>query len=245
MLLNLCLGDFITACGLLAISGFNFQFKGDFGAVADVWRASWKCLILECTLCLSSHVSLAFSVNMSIHYAIHIPSLTKKTSSTMSMKMRALLLWCLLLMLATGRQSILVGINKDPHNYLCIPFVSSPAQLVTIHFLHLLVIIIDFLLCALCVCCYSYIYNHVRSHKDIKQLTHIKRRKAVFASFSLRIVFVVVGLCITWIPILVTQVIALSFSRISASVMLWVILMSFSVNLLLNPIMIIKQCRNG
>ena len=79
--INLSLAELVTSFCLLSYSVINVVYKDTFGVIADHWRHSWKCLGLECAFSVSSRASLAFAGCLSLHFAIHIPSIIHREYS--------------------------------------------------------------------------------------------------------------------------------------------------------------------
>ena len=120
--INLTLAELVTSFCLLSYSVINVVFHDVFGVIADQWRHSWKCLGLEILFSLSSRASLAFAVCLSVHFAVHIPSLINKKSSQKATVFQILIIWLLMTSLCITLQILEYMRNIDPFNYFCFPF---------------------------------------------------------------------------------------------------------------------------
>ena len=80
-LVHLTLAEVVTSLCLLSYPIINEVYQGTFGVIADQWRHSWACLSLECLFSVSSRATLAFATSLSVYFAIHIPSMTRRKSS--------------------------------------------------------------------------------------------------------------------------------------------------------------------
>ena len=120
--INISLAELATSLCLLSYSMINVFYHDEFGIIADRWRNSMKCLSLECLFSLSSRACLAFAVCLSVHFAIHIPSVIHKESSQKAAVFQIIIMWFVITSMSIGVQVLEHIHNTDPFNYFCFPF---------------------------------------------------------------------------------------------------------------------------
>ena len=120
--INLSFVELATSLCLLSYSVANVVYDDEFGVIADHWRQSLKCLSLESLFSVSSRLSLAFAVCLSIHFAIHIPSLIPRKSSLKATVFNIIVLWLIITPIGIAVQVLEYMRNSDPFNYFCFPF---------------------------------------------------------------------------------------------------------------------------
>ena len=79
--INLSFAELVTSLCLLSYSMINVVYDDEFGAIADMWRHSLKCLSLESLFSVSSRLCLSFALCLSVYFSIHIPSVIPRKSS--------------------------------------------------------------------------------------------------------------------------------------------------------------------
>ena len=86
---------------------------------------SLKCLSLESLFSVSSRVCLSFGVCLSVHFAIHIPSIIPKKSSLKAAFFKIMSIWIIITSFGITLQVLEYMHNADPYNYFCFPFTTS------------------------------------------------------------------------------------------------------------------------
>ena len=119
--MNLTFAELATSLCLLSFSVINLLYHDVFGIVADQWRHSWKCLGLESLFSLSSHSTLAFAGYLSVHLAIHIPSVIRRESSQNATFVQIIITWLIITPMCIAVQILEQKRNVDPFNYFCFP----------------------------------------------------------------------------------------------------------------------------
>ena len=164
---NLSIAEFVTSLFLLSYSVINAVFNDVFGIIADQWRHSRKCLGLECLFSFSSRVPLSFAVCLSVHFAIHIPSVIRRESSQKATIFQITAMWLIISSISIAVQIFEHMRNIDPFNYFCFPFTSIfPSDPLTLS-VHIVMVILDSLL----------VMGTIASHGYLLVFTISRRKK--------------------------------------------------------------------
>ena len=175
--MNLSLAELVTSACLLSYSVLNVIYQGIFGIIADQWRQSWKCLTLECLFTVSSQASLALAVCLSVLFAIHIPSLTRRDSSQKTVFGQLVILWILIISMSIPIQILEHVQNVDLFNYFCLPFTTSLSSDPATLSIQIMTVILNFLLVLTCIISYSYLLVFISKRKRDKALKSIRQRQ--------------------------------------------------------------------
>ena len=119
---NLSLAELVTSLCVLSYSVVNVVYQDVFGIIADQWRHSWNCLGLESLLSISSRSSLAFATCLSVHFAVHIPSVIRREYSKKTAFFQVIIIWFIVTSMCITVQILEHMRNFDPFNYFCFPF---------------------------------------------------------------------------------------------------------------------------
>ena len=239
--MNLSLGELVTSLCLLSYSVINVVFDNVFGTIADHWRYSWKCLSLEGLFSVSSRSSLAFAACLSVHFAIHIPSLIRRKSSKKALYFEIIFTWVLIISICSAVQMLEHLFNIDPYNYLCLPFTTLfPANPLMLS-LQIVMVLLDCLLVMAIIVSYGYLLVFTIKRGRCKALQTIGKRKQKLEKLAATLIVLILSTVLTWTPILSTQLLIFLQVTILPNTYLWCILVSFPMNLTLDPILLIKS----
>ena len=239
--MNLTLAELVTSLCLLSYSWINVVFDGIFGIIADKWRHSWKCVSLESLFSISSRASLAFAVCLSVHFAIHIPSIIRRKYSQKATFFQITIIWIFIIPVCITLQILEHMQGSDPHNYFCFPFTTQFPSDPLILFSQILMVILDTLLVMVCVISYGYLLVFTVRRRRNKALQSVGKRKEKLQKLGVRLTVLIFITVLTWIPILCVQILVLLQITISPTIYLWCILVSFPVNLIIDPILLIRS----
>ena len=239
--MNLCLAELVTSVCLLSYSVINVIYQDIFGIIADQWRQSWKCLSLECLFSVSSQASLAFAVCLSVLYAIHIPSLTRRDYSRKTVFGQLVILWIFIISVSIPLH-ILEHVQKiDPFNYFCLPFTTSLSSDPTTLSIQIMVIILNFLLVLTCIISYSYLLVFISKKKRDQALKSVAKRQKKLMRSAIRMTVPILSTSFTWIPVLIIQILVLFQVTISPNIYLWCLMVTFPINLIIDPVLLIRN----
>ena len=174
--INLSLAELVTSFCLLSYSVINVVYKDTFGVIADHWRHSWKCLGLECTFSLSSRASLAFAVCLSLHLAIHIPSIIRREYSQKTFFQVTIVLF-LITSTCIAVQIVEYMHGSDPHNYFCFPFTTMFPSHPLILCLQIVMVMLDNLLVMVCVISYGFCWCSPSEKQETKHCSLLVNAK--------------------------------------------------------------------
>ena len=239
--LNLILAELVTSLCLSSYSVINVVFDDVFGIIADHWRHSWQCISLEGLFSVSSRVSLAFAVCLSVHFAIHIPSIIHRESSHKATCFKIVTTWILVASICITVQNLEHMHDIDPDNYLCLPFTTLLPSNPLILSLKVVMVLLDSLLVMVNIFSYVYLLVFVIRRRRSKTLQSVSKRKQKLEKLAARLTVLILSTVHTWTPILCAQILILLQITIPPNTYLWCILVSFPVNLMLDPILLIKN----
>ena len=239
--MNLSLAELVTSFCLLSYSVINAVFSGVFGVIADQWRYSWKCLSLEGLFSVSSRSSLAFADCLSVHFAIHVPSIIRRESNHKAACFQILITWVFVTSACIAVQILKYMHDIDPYNYFCFPFTTLFPSDPLLLGLQIVTLLFDSLLVVVSIVSYSYLLVFTIKRGRNQALQSVSKRKQKLEKFAARLTVLILSTVLTWIPILCMQIVILLQITISPSIYLACILVSFSVNLILDPILLIRN----
>ena len=155
----------------------NVVYHDEFGIIADHWRHSLKCLSLESLFSVSSRLCLAFAVCLSIHFAIHIPSVIPRKSSLKVTVLKITVLWLIITAICIVVQVNEYMRNSDPFNYFCFPFTTSFPSDPLILGLQLVLLTLDIILIIFTIVCNGYLLVFTIRRSRKKALQSVGQRK--------------------------------------------------------------------
>ena len=239
--LNVSLAELTSSLCLLSYSVINVAFHDVFGIIADQWRHSWKCLCLESLFSVSSHATLAFAVCVSVHFAIHIPSVIPRKSSRNVTFLQIILIWRMITPICIALQILEHMRNVDPFNYFCFPFVTLlPSDPLILSF-QIAMLIFDILLLIGFTVSYGCLMAFTIGRSRNKELQSVSKRREKLQKLSARLTLLIVSTILTRMPILCVQILALFEITILPDIFLWCVLVSFSINLMIDPILLLRN----
>ena len=200
---NLSLAELVTSACLLSYSVINVIFQDVFGVIADQWRQSWQCLGLECLFSVSSQASLAFAVYLSVHFAIHIPSVSHRETSQNTVLLQVVCMWIVIILVCIPVQILEHMRNMDPFNYFCLPFTTSLSADPLILSIQIVMIIFDVLVVMICIVSYSYLLVFFTKQRRIKALKSVSKRKEKLQKSAIRMTVLILSTSFTWVPVLI------------------------------------------
>ena len=238
--INLSLAELINALCLLSYPVINVIFDNVFGIIADQWRHSLKCLSLESLFSMSSRASLAFAVCLSVHFAIHIPSIIHRKSRQKVTLFQIIITWLIIISTSIAVHILECIHNIDPFNYFCFPFTTSFPSDPLILGIQIILLVIDCLLVIVSVASHGYLLVFVIKRRMNKALQSVSKRTGKLQKLAVRLTVLIASTVLTWIPILCVQIIVLFQITILPTIYFWCILVSFPVNLIIDPILLIR-----
>ena len=238
--INISMAELLSSLCLLSYSIFNVMYSGYFGITVDKWRHSVKCLLLESIFSVSAQSSLAFGVLITIHFAVYIPSIVRQEIHKRRTVLIIMLIWLGIILICTTGQIVQRNGEIDEYNYFCFPFVTSQLQGGLQISFHSSLLFIDFLSVCLCISLNVYIFVFVIRQSRTKLSTSAVQQERL-RKFAVRMAILILTSTISWIPILILQIIALIGYPVTPAAFLWTLIISFCFNLILDPILVMQN----
>ena len=238
---NLSFAEFITSLCLLSYSVINVVYDDKFGISADQWRHSLKCLSLESLFSVSSRACLAFAVCLSVHFAIHIPSVIPKKSSLKATFFKIISVWIIITSFCITEQVLEHMYNADPYNYFCFPFTTTLPSDPLILSLQSVSLILDVILIMVSIISYVYLLVFTIIRSKNKTLQNVDKRKERLQKLAVRLTILILSTVLTWMPVVCVQILILLKITILPDIYFWCILVSFPINLIMDPILLIRN----
>ena len=239
--MNLNLAELASSLCILSYSIINVVYHDVFGIFADHWRHSGQCLILESLFSVSSWACLAFALCLSAHFAIHIPSVTPKESSLKAIFVRIIIMWLIIISTCITVQILEHMRNIDPFNYFCFPFTTLYPSDPLILGLQSVLLVLDVILIIATVISHSYLLVFIIRRSKNKTLQSVGKRKERLQKLAARLSVLILSTVLTWIPIICVQILVLLKITVLPSIYFWCILVSFPINLTIDPILLIRN----
>ena len=239
--MNLSVAEMITSICLLNYPSYNEYFDGVFGVEADRWRYSWMCQALEFVFFVFSQACLAASMLMSAHFAIIIPSIVQQKMGAKKIAFILIVIWAILIGISSGITASQVSIVISPFNYFCLPFITSAPADILVKTIYIFIVSFDCVLICSSIACYIYLFVYIRKQIHNKNLQAIKKRTIALQKFALRMIIVIFSNTLTWSPILLLEAIVLAGVEIQHHIILWILFSFLPVNLLIDPIFVIRN----
>ena len=238
---NLNLAELVTSFCLLSYSIINVAFHDVFGIIADQWRHSWKCVGLESLFSMSSQSTLAFAVCLSVHLAIHIPSVIRSESNQNTTFIQIIIIWLIITCMCITVQILEHVRNVDPFNYFCFPFTTLfPSDPLILSF-EIVTLIFDSLLVMITVISYIYLLAFTIKRRRDKELQSVGKRKGKLQKLGVRLTVLILSTMLTWLPILCVQILVLLQVTILPNIYFGCIFISFSINLIIDPVLLLRN----
>ena len=239
--MNLSIAECLVSACLFSFSIFNVLYDGVFGIMADVWRQSWKCAILDFQLSLFSRTTLAIAAYISVLLAITIPSTVKPKSSQQKTLMYIGLIWIVVAVGSFAKQYVFSWENADPLNYFCLPFSARLINSWEVITLHVIVLAADTLMVSVCVSSYTFLFLHIFRARENVPLVNNTSRKRRLKRCAIRMAVLILSTSMTWIPVITIQLLVLTFVGIAPNAMFWCVLITLPVNLVIDPMLMIRS----
>ena len=239
--MNLNLAELVTSLCLLSYSVTNVVFDDQFGIIADHWRHSLACLSLESIFLVSSRASLAFTLCLSVHFAIHIPSIIHRKTSQKATVFKIIIMWLVITPICITVQVLEKMSEIDPFNYFCFPFTTVFPSDPVILSLQIVLLIFDILLIIVTIASHGYLLAFAIRRSENKTLESVGKRKKRLQKLGARISVLILSTFLTWMPILCVQILVLLKIIILPNIYFWCILVSFPINLIIDPTLLIRS----
>ena len=239
--INLSFAELVTSLCLLSYSVINVVYHGEFGIIADLWRDSLKCLSLESLFAMSSRLCLAFSLCLSVHFAIHIPSVIPRKSSLKATFFQIIVMWFFIASICIAVQVLEQMRDIDPFNYFCFPFTTSFRSDPLILSLQSVLLVLDIILIIVIIVCHGYLLVFTIRRSKNKTLQSVGKRQERLQKLGSRLTVLIMSTILTWIPVVCVQILVLAKVTILPNIYFWCILVSLPVNLIIDPILLIRN----
>ena len=239
--INLSFAELVTSLCLLSYSVVNVFYDDEFGIIADQWRHSLKCLSLESLFSVSSRLCLAFAFCLSIHFAIHITSVIPRKSSLKATVFQIIAVWLITTSICITVQVLEYMRNSDPFNYFCFPFTTLFPSDPLILGLQSLVLILDIILIIVIIICHGYLLVFTIRRTKNKTSQCVSKCKERLQKLGARVAVLILSTVLTWMPVVFLQILVLMKITILPDIYFWCIMVSFPINLIIDPILLIRN----
>ena len=239
--MNLNLAKLVTSLCILSYSVINVVFDDEFGIIADHWRHSSACLSLESIFLVSSRACLAFAVCLSVHFAICIPSVIPRKTSQKATVFKIIIMWLVITPICITVQVLEKMRDIDPFNYFCFPFTTVFPSDPVILSLQIVLLIFDILLIIVTIASHGYLLAFAIRRSKNKTLQSVGKRKERLQKLGARLSVLILSTFLTWMPIFCVQILVLLKIIILPNIYFWCILVSFPINLIIDPILLIRS----
>ena len=238
---NLSIADSLASICLLSYSIINVLNDGVFGVVADIWRQSFKCTLLEFTLSVSARVSLSFALYMSLLFAVVVPSIVPRRQKRKHTKAFVLTIWCTCFSINVLRQHIESLGHSDPMNYFCLPFSSRKSKNNAALAMNVIMMLMDLGMVIMCLSCYTYLFVYVARVKKSMSTNKVKSRNLRLQKCARKMAILILSTSVSWLPVIILQILVLDGVSMPTNAMFWCVLASFPANLVIDPILFMKS----
>ena len=165
----------------------------------------------------------------------------RREASQNTVFLQVVFMWVLIISMCIPVQVLEHMRNMDPLNYFCLPFTTSRSADPLILSIQIVVVIFDILFVMICIVSYSYLLVFNSKQKRIKALKSVSKRKDKLRRFAIRMTVFILSTSFTWIPVLVVQILVLFQMTITPDIYLWCLLVTFPVNLIIDPVLLIRS----
>ena len=238
---NLSMAELAASLCLLSYSVINVVYHDVFGILADQWRHSWMCLCLESPFSVSSQACLVFAFCLSVHFAIHIPSVIHNEFRPKTTCFQIIIMWLVIISTCITVQVLEQIHNTDPFNYFCFPFTTLFPSDPLILSLQSVLLVLDVILIIATLVSHSYLLVFIIRRRRNKTLQSVGKRKERLQKLAGRLSVLILSTVLTWIPILCVQISVLLKITVLPSIYFWCILVSFPINLGIDPILLVRN----
>ena len=238
--INLSFAELVTSLCLLSYSVTNVVYHDKFSIIADQWRQSLKCLSLESLFSVSSRLCLSFALCLSVHFAFHIPSVIPRKSSLKATTLKIIVIWLIITSVCIGLQVLEHLQSSDLFNYFCFPFTLFPSDPLILS-LQSVLLIVDIILIIVTIVCHCYLLVFTIRRSKNKTLQSVGKRKERLQRLGARLYVLILSTVLTWIPVFCVQILVLAKITILPNIYFWCILVSFPINLIIDPILLIRN----
>ena len=107
--------------------------------------------------------------------------------------------------------------------------------------LQILMVILDSLLVMTCIVSYCFLLSFTIKQKRNKTLRSISKRNQKLQKFAIRMCVIIMSTVFTWVPVLVIQSLVLLQVPVLPQIYFWCVLVTFPVNLIVDPILLIRN----
>ena len=174
-----------------------------------------KCRSLESLFSVSSWACLGFAVCLSVHFAIHIPSVIHKKSNQKGTVFQIIIMWLIITSICITLQVLEQMRNIDPFNYFCFPFTTLFPSDPLILSLQSMLLIFDVILIMVSIVSYVCLLVFTIRRSKNKSLQGVVKRKEILQKLEARFTVLILSTVLTWMPVVCVQI--LVFMKITVS----------------------------
>ena len=237
---NRTLSELICSVCLLSYSFFNVFYSGEFGIVADKWRHSIGCVLLESFFTVSAQASLFFAFYITLYFTMNLTSMIQQRAHPKRTFVIIMLIWLSSIVISGAGHLAQRTTELDQYNYFCFPFVTrQPPNNILMAF-HAILLTLDILFVGMCILLNVYLFQFAIRHSQ-KTKSATVSKQTIIRKFAARMAVLILTSTVSWVPILVLQIIAMAGYAVIPALFLWVLLISFSFNLILDPILVLRN----
>ena len=229
---NLSIADCLASICLLSYSIINVLTGGLFGM---------KCTLMEFTLSMSSRVSLSFALYMSVLFAVVVPSIVPLRQKKKHTSAFVGTVWFTCFSVSVLRQCIESLIHSDPMNYFCLPFSSRKSKNNVVLAMNIIMMLMDFGMVIMCLSCYTYLFVYMSRVKKSMSTNKVKSRNWRLQRCARRMAVLILSSSVSRLPVIILRILVLGGVSMSTDAMFWCVFASFSVNLIIDPILFMKS----
>ena len=131
--------------------------------------------------------------------------------------------------------------NTDPFNYFCFPFTTLSPSDPLILGLQSMLLILDVILIIVTIVSYVYLLVFTIRRSKNKTLQNVDKRKERLQKLGARLTVLILSTVLTWMPVVCLQILVLVKITILPDIYFWCILVSFPINLIIDPILLIRN----
>ena len=130
--------------------------------------------------------------------------------------------------------------NIDPFNYFCFPFTTIFPSDPLILSLQTVLLIFDVILIIVTIVSYVYLLVFTIRRSKNKTLQCVDKRKERLHKLGTRLTILILSTVLTWMPVVCIQILVLLKITVLPDIYFWCILVSFPINLIIEPILLIR-----
>ena len=133
-----------------------------------------------------------------------------------------------------------ISLITSPSNYFCLPFITSNPKQVSIKGFYICLLLLDVFMVSCCIGCYTYLFTYIRRQMNTQSLKDVRKRTKALQRFASRMAIVILSNSLSWLPLIVVQILVLSDVALNVQIFLWVVISCLPVNLIIDPILVIR-----